>query len=437
MGTRQAKRIRANDEREALKSRVHRRLIDSLDLPQAQKLPEANLRTECFRQIDRLISEENAPLTTVEKKALVQEVIDEIFGLGPIEHLLRDPQISDILVNGPDSVYVERSGVLVKSEITFTDDDHVLRIIRRIAARVGRRIDESSPMLDARLDDGSRVNAIIPPLALNGPCVSIRRFVGGVLSLDDLVDIGSLDRRMADFLKGAVQAKLNIIISGGTGSGKTTLLNALSRWIPEGERILTIEDSAELKLQRDHVVTLEARPPNIEGAGEVSLRALLKNALRMRPDRIIIGEVRGEEAIDMLQAMNTGHEGSMTTIHSNSVDDANSRLVNMVKMCGVEYPVSAIREQISSTLDLIIQTSRTTGGVRRVTQISEVRGISPSPTGRVMLEDIFKFDQKGLDAQNKAFGHFTSPEGAPKILSKMLLEGVALPDSTFNDSLGI
>ncbi len=412
----------------ALKKRVQSRLMQSLDLAQAQRLPETQLRAECFREADRLIGAEQAPLTNSEKRLLVQEVLDDIFGLGPIEPLLRDLEISDILINGPNSVYVERQGRLERVAVSFRDDHHLINIITRIANKVGRRIDESTPMLDARLQDGSRVNAIIPPLSLNGACLSIRRFVGTDIGIDDLIKFESMDARMGELLQAAVRAKLNVVISGGAGSGKTTLLNALSGHIPEGERIVTIEDTAELRIQRDHVVCLETRPPNIEGQGAVAQRDLLKNCLRMRPDRIIIGEVRGDEALDMLQAMNTGHEGSMTTIHANTVQDATGRLLNMVKLSGIEYPTQVIREQIASTLDVIVQLSRTTGGKRKIMSISEVDGMDGS---RVRVRDIFAFRQRGIDDRGNAHGSFAATGRKPAFYLKMETEGVAPSPTLF------
>jgi pilus assembly protein CpaF len=321
-----------------IKATVHARLLETLDFAEAMRMPPEQLYRECSRRVDALLTEQRCPLSARQKQQLLGEVMDEVFGLGPLEEFLRDQSVSDILINGPHEIYIEREGLLHQTEASFRSDEHLLQVIHRIAASVGRRIDESSPMLDARLVDGSRVNAIIPPLSLDGPALSIRRFGTKPLDIARLVTLGAVAREMAEFLEVCVQCKINLLISGGTGTGKTTLLNALSRWIPPGERVITVEDAAELQLQRKHVVRLETRPPNIEGQGQVTQRDLLRNSLRMRPDRIIIGEVRGAEALDMLQAMNTGHEGSMTTVHANSGRDALARVENMVSMAGLNYP---------------------------------------------------------------------------------------------------
>ncbi len=421
-------RARETRFRQDLKSRVHRRLVDNLDLAQAQKLAEEDLRAECFRRVDVLLGEERTPLTTSEKRQLVREVLDEIFGLGPVEELMRDPAVTDILVNGPRQVYIERSGVLELTAAQFRDDEHLLQVIQRIAGRVGRRIDESAPMLDARLPDGSRVNAIIPPLSLRGPTMSVRRFATTAMEVDQLVRLGALTPEMSSFLEACVRCKLNIVISGGTGTGKTTLLNILSRWIPENERVITIEDAAELRLQREHVVSLETRPSNIEGKGEVTPRDLLRNTLRMRPDRIIIGEVRGAETLDMLQAMNTGHEGSMTTVHANSTRDALRRIENMVSMSGLKFPVEVIRDQMASTLDLIIQVGRLTGGRRKVVSLTEVVGIE---SGVVLLQEVFRFVQTGIGSDGHAQGAFEPTGVRPRFLQHMQEEGVQLPAELF------
>jgi pilus assembly protein CpaF len=414
--------------RQEIKTRVHRRLVETLDLVAAQRMPVHELREECLRRVDVLLSEQRAPLTSLEKQQLLREVMDEIFGLGPLEELMRDPTISDILVNGPRQLYIEREGVLQRCEGRFRDDEHLMQVIQRIAARVGRRIDESSPMLDARLTDGSRVNAIIPPLALQGPVMSIRRFAGVAIDAERLSELESWSPEMAVFLEAAVRCRMNIMISGGTGTGKTTLLNVLSRWIPDGERVVTIEDAAELQLQREHVVALECRPPNIEGKGEVTQRDLLRNTLRMRPDRIIIGEVRGAETLDMLQAMNTGHEGSMTTVHSNSARDALRRIENMVSMAGLRYPVHVIRDQMSSTLDLLVHVSRLTGGRRKIVSISEVSGMEREV---ILLQDIFVWRQEGIDAQGHARGSFEACGVRPQMLERLHAEGLDLPASVF------
>ncbi|MFC1805460.1 CpaF family protein [Planctomycetota bacterium] len=377
-----------------IKQQVHRTLLETMDLREASKLPLENLRRECTRRVDDLLAKLRHPLSGADKTVLVTELLDEIFGLGPLEELLREPDISDILVNGASTVYIERRGVLERTNIRFRDDEHVIRVIQRIAARIGRRIDEASPMLDARLEDGSRVNAIIPPLALDGPAVSIRRFGVIPITAEQLVVESSITQEMLDFLQACVRCKLNILISGGTGSGKTTLLNVLSKWIPTGDRLVTIEDAAELRLQREHVVRLETRPANIEGKGLISQRELLRNSLRMRPDRIIIGEVRGPEALDMLQAMNTGHEGSMTTVHANNPRDALRRVENMVSMAGLNFPVTAIRQQMASALDVSVHVDRIFGGKRKIVKICELTGMEGD---MICLQDLFQFVQTGVD----------------------------------------
>ena len=421
---------RADDPvfRQELKVRVHARLMETLDLVAAQRMAPAVLRDECARRVEHLLGEQRAPLTAAEKVQLLHEVLDEIFGLGPIEELMRDPAVTDILVNGPKQVYIEKGGRLTLSDVSFRDDKHLLAVIQRIAAGVGRRIDESSPMLDARLQDGSRVNAIIPPLALHGAAMSVRRFAGVKITHERLIELQSWSEEMCTFLEAAVRCRANIVISGGTGSGKTTLLNVLSRWIPPHERVVTIEDAAELMLQRDHVVSLETRPNNVEGKGEVTQRDLLKNTLRMRPDRIIIGEVRGAEALDMLQAMNTGHEGSMTTVHANSPRDALRRIENMVSMAGLAYPVHVIREQMASTLDLVIQVERMSGGRRKIVSVVEISGMEGDV---ILLQELFTFRQSGLDAGGNALGSFDPCGVRPRFLDRMLKEGVQLPASTF------
>ena len=411
-----------------IKANVHRKLLETMDLHEARNLPVEQLFEECSRQIDILLSEENRPLSGPEKAQLLREVLDEVFGLGPIEEFLRDDKISDILVNGCDQIYIERYGVLEKTSARFRDDEQLLQVIQRIAAQVGRRIDESSPMLDARLKDGSRVNAIIPPLSLSGPTLSIRRF--GTIKMDTttMVEMGTLKEELAKFLQACVRCRLNILISGGTGSGKTTLLNVISRWIPESERIVTIEDAAELQLQQEHVVRLETRPANIEGRGEITQRTLLRNSLRMRPDRIIIGEVRGSEALDMLQAMNTGHEGSMTTVHANSPRDAFMRLENMVSMAGLNFPLHAIRQHMSSALDILIHLGRMTGGGRKVLAVSEVTNMEGD---MILLQDLFRFNQTGIDEDGHAEGYFETCGVRPQLLDRFEREGVHLPDDFF------
>ncbi len=411
-----------------IKARVHQMLLGMLDLKEAQQFPVEQLQQECSRKVDALLMQQKYPLSGPEKQQLQEDILDEIFGLGPLEPLLRDPAVSDILVNGAHQTYVERRGCLEHTDITFQNDAHLMRVIQRIGTNVGRRVDESCPMLDARLFDGSRVNAIIPPLALDGPALSIRRFGTNPLGIRELLEHEAMTEEMTFFLEACVQCKINILISGGTGTGKTTLLNALSRWIPTGERVVSIEDAAELQLQRDHVVRLETRPPNIEGKGQVTQRDLVRNSLRMRPDRIIIGEVRGDEALDMLQAMNTGHEGSMTTIHANTPRDALRRLENMVSMAGMNFPVRAIREQISSALDILVQIGRMVGGQRKVINISEISGMEGDT---ICLGDIFRFQQQGVDEKGSAFGRFESCGVRPRLVDKLTAQGIELPPMLF------
>ena len=416
------------DRSAMIKSNVHRRLLETMDLAEARRMPREQLYGECSRRVDHLLNEQRTPLTGPEKSQLLREVMDEVFGLGPIEDFLRDPTVSDILVNGPKLIYVERFGRLEETSVTFRDEAQMLQVIQRVAASVGRRIDESSPTLDARLPDGSRVHAIIAPLALDGPALSIRRFGTVPIDVEKLIELEALTREMAMFLQACVNARCNILISGGTGTGKTTLLNVLSRWIPNGERVVTIEDAAELQLQRRHVVRLETRPPSIEGRGEVSQRELLRNTLRMRPDRIIIGEVRGAEALDMLQAMNTGHDGSMTTVHANNPRDALRRIENMVSMAGLNYPVSAIRQQTASALNILVQLGRLTGGRRKIISIAEITGTE----GEVIcLQDIFSFRQRGISDAGHALGHFEACGVRPQIMSRLEERGNELPDNLF------
>jgi pilus assembly protein CpaF len=391
-------------------------------------MPVEQLRAECSRRIDLLLNEQRCPLSAPEKQQLLREVMDEIFGLGPIEDFLRDPTVSDVLVNGFKQIYIERFGMLEKTTAAFRDDAQLISVIQRIAAGVGRRVDESSPMLDARLADGSRVNAIIPPLALDGPAMSIRRFGTIPVTIAKLTELEAITDEMALFLEACVRSKINILISGGTGSGKTTLLNVLSRWIPERERVVTIEDAAELQLQRTHVVRLETRPPSIEGKGEVTQRDLLRNTLRMRPDRIVIGEVRGAETLDMLQAMNTGHEGSMTTVHANTPRDALRRIENMVSMAGLNFPVSAIRQQTASAIDLLVQLGRLTGGKRKVLAITEVTGMEGES---VCLQELFVFRQMGVDAEGMVRGQFEACGIRPKMIDKLRERGSNLPEHLF------
>ncbi len=411
-----------------LKLQVHRKLLEVLDLNEAHRMSFEDLHRECSARLDLLLTEQRFPLSASEKQRLVRELLDEIFGLGPIEDLLSDPEISDILVNGPNKVYIERFGRLEPTNVSFRSNEHLLHVIQRIAGSVGRRIDESSPMLDARLLDGSRVNAIIPPLSLKGPALSIRRFGRVPISAERLVGLDSIAEDMVVFLEACVRCRMNILISGGTGTGKTTLLNVLSKWIPADERVVTIEDAAELQLQREHVVQLETRPPNIEGKGEVTQRDLLRNSLRMRPDRIIIGEVRGAEALDMLQAMNTGHEGSMTTVHANQTRDALRRVENMVSMAGLNYPVHVIREQMASALNLVVHLDRVTGGQRKVVTIAEITGMEGET---ICLQTIFQFKQLGVDDAGRAVGRFEACGVRPRLLSRLEEEGVVLPQDMF------
>jgi pilus assembly protein CpaF len=413
---------------EELKQRIHSKLVDKLDLSRVGELEGEVLRREIRLVVEHLCDTENTMLNRAERERLVEEVLDETFGLGPLEGLLKDPTISDILINGPKSVYVERRGKMEKTNVTFRNNEHLMQIIDRIVSKVGRRVDESCPMVDARMLDGSRFNAIIPPLALDGPCVSIRRFGANPLKLEDLLRLKAFTPEMVMLLEGAIKARLNIIISGGTGSGKTTLLNTLSSFIPNDQRIVTIEDAAELQLQQEHVVRLETRPPNIEGKGAVTATDLLRNALRMRPERIIIGECRGAEALDMLQAMNTGHEGSMTTLHANSPRDALARLETMIMMAGFELPLRAMRSQIASAVDLIIQASRLQGGIRRVTHITEVVGMEQDT---IVLQDIFLYQQEGVDEQGRAYGKFIATGIRPTFMPRLEAAGIRLPASIF------
>ena len=407
-----------------LKARLHSTIISRMDLAKLTKLSADRVNSEVSRLAEELLVEESAPLSTFERERLVGEVHNELFGLGPLETLLADSTISDILVNSYSNVYIERRGKLEKTAVTFKDDEHLMRVIERIVSMVGRRIDESSPMVDARLQDGSRVNAIIPPLSLDGPVLSIRRFGAEPLRMTDLIQNGALTKEVAVLFEMCVRARLNIIISGGTGAGKTTLLNALSAYIPHDERIVTIEDSAELQLQQPHVVRLETRPPNIEGKGEVTQRDLVKNALRMRPDRIVIGEVRGGEAIDMLQAMNTGHDGSLTTVHANTSRDALSRLETMIQMTGMRLSDRAMRQQIASAVNLVIQVARLTDGTRRITSISEITGMEGDT---VSMQDIFLFERTGMDADGKVMGRFRATGIRPRFAERLRAYGMQLP----------
>jgi len=411
-----------------LKSSIHRKLIDRLDLSSVAEISPEQLSGIIKTVVEGLITAEGIPLTRAERERLVVEIQHETLGLGPLEPLLQDPEISDIMVNGAGNVYIERHGKLHKTEVTFKDDDHLMTIIERIVSKVGRRVDESTPLVDARLPDGSRVNVIIPPLALDGPALSIRRFGIDPLRMENLVANKSLTEEMAKVFDAMVRARLNILVSGGTGAGKTTLLNILSSSVPNDERIVTIEDSAELILQQEHVVRLETRPPNIEGRGTVTQRDLVRNALRMRPDRIILGEVRGGEALDMLQAMNTGHDGSISTVHANSPRDALSRLETMVLMAGFELPAKAIREQVSAALNVIIQVARLSDGARKIVKVSEVTGMEGEV---VVMQDIFVFEKQGLDPEGKVIGQFRASGVRPKFLDMIQTAGIHLPAEIF------
>ena len=412
-----------------LKSRVHHRLFDVLDLSKAEDMNEEKNGEEVVTATQRILAEEGIALTKDERNRLLREIKDEVFGLGPIEPLLRDKTVCDILVNGPDQVYVERAGKMEETDIRFRDDAHLLRIIERIVSGMGRRIDESSPMVDARLPDGSRVNAIIPPLALDGPSLSIRRFAADTLDHNDLIRFGSLTEELVLTLEAAVKVRLNVLVSGGTGSGKTTLLNILSSFIPEDERIITIEDSAELQMRQEHVVRLETRPPNLEGKGAITQRDLLVNTLRMRPDRIVVGECRAGEALDMLQAMNTGHDGSLTTVHANSPRDALSRLETMVAMSGLDLPKAAVRSQIASAIDLVIQQQRMVDGTRRVTSLAEIVGMEGDI---ITMQEIFKLERHGVDEDGKLIASLVPTGVRPRFVEKLAGEGVAaLPEDIF------
>jgi pilus assembly protein CpaF len=413
-----------------IKHRLHDKLTRQLQLTEVQQLPEERRREELRRVIKRLLLDEEPPPTAAQKQQLIEELLDEILGLGPLEILLRDPSISDILVNGPHEVFVERRGRLEETTLRFRDADHLLLIIDRIVSRIGRRIDETSPMVDARLPDGSRVNAIIPPLSLRGPALSIRRFGATPLGLEDLLQFRAFTPEMALLMEAAIKARLNVVISGGTGSGKTTLLNTLSGFIGDGERIVTIEDAAELQLRQRHVVQLETRPASVDGKGEVSMRDLVRNALRMRPDRIVIGECRGPEALDMLQAMNSGHEGSMTTVHANSPRDALTRLETMLMMAGFEIPLKALRRQIASAVQLIVQVDRLQGGPRRLTAITEVVGMEGDT---IVMQDVFLFQQSGIDEEGKARGKFLTTGIRPAFWPRLQAAGVTLAANLFQE----
>jgi pilus assembly protein CpaF len=411
-----------------LKATIHRKLIQKLNLDRVTEVNRDDVRREVRQILEGLVVGESTPMSMQERERLAKEVLDEVFGLGPLEPLLADPTVSDILVNTHKNVYVERKGMLEQTSIRFRDDAHLMTIIDRIVSAVGRRVDESSPMVDARLADGSRVNAIIPPLAIDGPCLSIRRFGHNRLAAEELISNRSLTPQMLELLQGCVKARLNILISGGTGAGKTTFLNVLSSYISNRERIVTIEDAAELLLNQEHVVRLETRPPNIEGKGIVQQRQLVINALRMRPDRIIVGEVRGEETLDMLQAMNTGHDGSLTTIHANSPRDALSRLETMVAMSNLNLPETAIRRQISAALDVVVQMSRMSDGTRKIVRIAEITGMDGEV---VTMQDIFAFHKRGIRENGEVLGDFLPTGIRPQFSERLLVTGIQLPVSMF------
>ena len=413
-----------------MKSRLHRALINRMDLTKLTAMAPEQLNAEVSRLAESLLASEAMPLSAAERDKLVSEVQHELFGLGPLEPLLADSSISDILVNGPEHIYVERRGKLEVTNVAFKDNEHLMRVIERIVSSVGRRIDESSPMVDARLQDGSRVNAIIPPLSIDGPVLSIRRFGAEPLRMAKLIENCALTKEIAEMLEMCVRARLNVVISGGTGAGKTTLLNALSAYIPENERIVTIEDSAELQLQQPHVVRLETRPPNIEGRGEVTQRDLVRNSLRMRPDRIVIGEVRGGEAIDMLQAMNTGHDGSLTTIHANTPRDALSRLETMIQMTGMRLGERAMRQQVAAAIDIVLQVARLSDGSRRITSISEITGMEGET---ITMQEIFQFERTGVDREGTVVGRFRATGIRPRFAEKLKACGMQLPRVFFED----
>ena len=411
-----------------LKTTLHRELLNKIDLERLTSLQDVRARTQVQGVIYDLISASNVPLSAAERERICREVLHEVFGLGPLEPLLQDPSITDILVNTHRQVYIERSGMLELTNVVFKDSAHLRHIIDKIVSNVGRRVDESSPMCDARLEDGSRVNVVIPPLALDGPILSIRRFGRTPIGVDQLLSSRALTSPMMELLRAAVRARLNLVISGGTGAGKTTLLNALSTFIPDRERIVSIEDSAELQLQQPHCVRMECRPPNVEGKGAVRQRELVINALRMRPDRIVVGEVRGGEALDMLQAMNTGHDGSLTTIHANNPRDAIARLETMSLMAELNLPDRAIRQQIASAVSMIVQVARLSDGTRRITQISEVTGISEE---MVTLQDIFVFDRLGISPTNRVLGRFRATGVRPAFMDRLKASGIQLPPNLF------
>lgn len=419
----------AREAYQKLRRQMHGAVLERVELERLSRLPAEQVRNEIATLIARILDEEKLLANDLERRQLTIDIYDEMFGFGPLESLLRDPSVSDILVNTASAVYVERYGRLELTDVTFYDDAHLMKVIEKIVSRVGRRIDESSPMVDARLPDGSRVNAIIPPSAIDGPLMSIRRFAVNPLKMDDLVNFQTLTPPMAQLLEALARAKVNVLVSGGTGSGKTTLLNILSGFIPDDERIVTIEDAAELQLQQHHVLRLETRPPNIEGKGEITQRTLVRNALRMRPDRIILGEVRGAEALDMLNAMNTGHEGSLATIHANTPRDALTRLENMIGVTGLALPPKTMRQQISSALSVVVQTARLTDGKRKIVSIQELTGME----GEIInMQEIFTFKRTGLDASGNVLGYFTATGVRPKFTERLTAFGIQLPDAMYD-----
>jgi pilus assembly protein CpaF len=425
---------RSADRYFELKSQIHRKLIGVLNLDRVSSIPKDRVRAEIGRVVERLLDEERVPMTTAEQTKIVEEVLDEVLGLGPLETLLKEPSISDILVNRYNKVYIERNGKLSETTVRFKDDAHLLHIIEKIVSQVGRRIDEAQPIVDARLQDGSRVNAIIPPLALDGPCLSIRRFGRHVITQEEMLQFKTLTPGMLRFLAACVQSKTTILISGGTGSGKTTMLNALSRFIPEEERIITIEDTAELQLQQRHVVKFETRPPNLNKEGGINQRQLLRTALRMRPDRIIVGECRGAEALDMLQAMNTGVEGSMSTVHANTPRDAFSRLETMVMMADLEIPTRVILQQLASAIKMVVQVSRLQDGTRKMISISEVLGVRDD---KLQMQEIFTFERVGVTDAGKVQGRFRATGISPRILERLRVSGIQVPHNIFEEAVSV
>lgn len=435
VGEKRTLQLTTTDPYVELKAMVHKEVIEAMDAEVKEKKDHSNylVTTEEMAEkveelVNSIVDREASSLTRSERQKIISEILDEVIGLGPIEQLIKDADVSEIMVNGPEQIFVERNGKLEQVPYVFRNNEHVLHIIDKIVSPLGRRIDESMPMVDARLPDGSRVNAIIPPLSLIGPVITIRKFSRDPLTIHDLVRFNTLTPKMATFLEACVKARLNIVISGGTGGGKTSTLNVLSSFIPENERIVTIEDAAELQLRQQHVITLESRPPNIEGRGAITIRDLVRNSLRMRPERIVIGEVRSGEALDMLQAMNTGHDGSLTTAHANSPRDLLSRLETMVLMAGMELPVRAIREQVASALDLIVHQARLRDGSRRITHITEVIGMEGDI---ITLQDIYKYDSQGFDDRGRLKGQFSASGIRPKFMDKMFAAGVGLPDDLF------